>query len=90
VGPSYWDVVITWASITDGPTSTPAMVDAAVAATAANAGVAAANASGLANLQQTVDEHWNEVEELIDVAEQNSFQHYPSNTRKSNPAGPNQ
>lgn len=66
------DVVITWASITDGPTSTPAMVDAAVAATAANAGVAAANASGLANLQQTVDEHWNEVEELIDVAEQNS------------------
>jgi len=73
------DVVITWASITDGPTSTPAMVDAAVAATAANAAAAlanteatATNASDLANLQQTVDEHWNEVEELIDVAEQNS------------------
>jgi len=66
------DVVITWDSITDGPTSTPAMVDAAVAATVANAGAAAANASGLANLQQTVDEHWNEVEELIDVADQNS------------------
>ena len=48
------DVVITWASITDGPTSTPAMVDAAVAATVANATAAGANAASIAGLQTDV------------------------------------
>ena len=57
------DVVITWGSITDGPVSTPTMVDAAVAATAANTAAITTNTNDISSVVNTLDSHWNQIQQ---------------------------
>ena len=66
------DVVITWASITDGPTSTPAAVDAAVAATVANTAAIAINTDQISDVTETVTQHWDVIQQNTEAVSENA------------------